>query len=359
MSAAPVRALVVDDSALVRQVLAAILEEGDMIVATASDALIATRKMARERPDVIVLDLELPHMDGLTFLHQIMQADPIPVVICSGVADRGTQLGLRALEEGAIDVIAKPTLGVRYFLTTAAPMLIETVRGAAMARLRPRRSVGASRAVHRPLPHPARRHAVKVIAFGTSTGGPDALRRILPELPGDLPAIAIVQHMPAHFTEALARRLDAECAIQVKEARSGDRLVPGQALVAPGDRHLSLHRERGAIVAEVSAGPVVSRHRPSVNVLFRSVRATCGPAAIGVLLTGMGDDGAAGLLEMHQAGAFTIAQDEASSVVFGMPREAIARHAVDEIAPLDGVAEAICRAVGSGEDHPGERTHLG
>jgi two-component system chemotaxis response regulator CheB len=324
-----------------------------MIVATASDPLIATRKMAHDRPDVIVLDLELPHMDGLTFLHQIMRADPIPVVICSGVANRGTDLGLRALEEGAIDVIAKPTLGVRDFLTTAAPMLIDTVRGAAMARLRPSRPLGKSRPVHRPPPRAEGRPRVKVIALGTSTGGPDALQRILPELPVDLPAIAIVQHMPAHFTEALSRRLDATCAIEVKEARPGDRLRPGQALMAPGDRHLLLRRERGAIVADLSDGPVVSRHRPSVNVLFRSVRATCGPAAIGVLLTGMGDDGAAGLLEMRQGGAFTIAQDEATSVVFGMPREAIARDAVDQVTPLDRVADAICRAVGAGGDELG------
>jgi two-component system, chemotaxis family, protein-glutamate methylesterase/glutaminase len=354
----PVQALVVDDSALVRQVLSAILAQGGMSVTTAADALIALEKIKRTRPDVVVLDVHMPKMDGITCLRRIMQTDPIPVVICSGVARRGTDLGMRALDEGAVDIVAKPSSGVKDFFTDSALMLVETVRGAAAARVR-RRPAGGAASAPVPVPRPAlpaidtrpprarpRPRPVAVLALGASTGGTEALRQILAALPADAPAVVIVQHMPEHFTAAFARRLDAESALEVKEAAVGDRLRPGLALVAPGNRHLLLRRQRTEVVVQLDEGPLVSRHRPSVDVLFRSVAETFGAGAIGVLLTGMGDDGAAGLLELRQAGAHTIAQDEASSVVFGMPREAIARGAVDEVVELQGIAERIVRIGG-------------
>jgi two-component system chemotaxis response regulator CheB len=324
-------------------------------VAVASDPLIALDKMKRSRPDVIVLDLEMPRMDGLTFLRRIMAEDPIPVVICSGLAGQGTEAALRALEEGAVGIVAKPKLGVREFLRESAVMLADTVRSAAQARLRaraaalpalPLRQKLTADAVLPPIERlPLRLTTHKVVAIGASTGGTEALRAILESMPPDAPGIVIVQHMPALFTSAFAERLNQMCRIEVKEATSGDRVREGRALIAPGDRHTLVVRNGGQYDVEVTDGPLVCRHRPSVDVLFRSVARAAGSNAIGIIMTGMGDDGADGLLEMKQAGAFTVAQDEASCVVFGMPREAIARGAVDEIVPLARLPEVVLKKV--------------
>lgn len=344
--------LVVDDSAVVRQAMSAILSNGHgMTVTVAADPMIAMQKMARVRPHVILLDLEMPRMDGLTFLRRIMSTDPIPVVVCSGLAARGTDAAIRALEEGAVEVIPKPALGVQGFLHDSGPTLVEMLRGAAAARVRRRLPAP---------PAPGPRHTAdavlprrsssglhlttdKVVAIGASTGGTEALRQILEAMPPDAPGIVIVQHMPERFTAAFARRLDETCRIQVKEAESGDRVLDGRALIAPGNRHLLVRRSGGYYSVDVADGPPVSGHRPSVDVLFRSTAQAAGANAVGIILTGMGDDGAAGMLEMHQAGAATIAQDERTSVVFGMPKEAIERGGVDEVLPLPGIAAACLR----------------
>jgi len=357
--------LVVDDSAVVRQAATAILsQDPGMVVTVAADPYIALDKMGRSRPDVILLDIEMPRMDGLTFLRKIMTEDPIPVVVCSGLAARGTATAIRALEEGAVEVIAKPQLNVRDFLHDSASTLIDVVREAAEVRVR--RRARPSSVPAEPLesrhhtadvvlpPPPARRRSDRqhagadiVVAIGASTGGTEALRTILTTMPEDAPGIVVVQHMPERFTAAFAQRLDQICRITVKEAIPGDRVVRGQALIAPGNRHLLLHRHGTQYEVELVDGPRVSRHRPSVDVLFRSVAQAAGPHAVGVLLTGMGDDGAAGLLEMKRGGATTLAQDEATSVVFGMPKEAIERGAVDRVLPLPGMTAAILNATRS------------
>jgi two-component system chemotaxis response regulator CheB len=350
----PLRVLIVDDSAVVRLILSSLLTEaGDMVVSTAADPYIALRKMEQERPDVIVLDLELPRMDGMTFLRRLMHEPvPIPVVVCSGHVGRGSQLALRALDEGAVEVLAKPKIGVREFLQESAVLLVDAVRAAAHARIAPRlprRTADAVLPARRPpLTDPAASPALpgrnpRVIAIGASTGGPEAILRILEALPPSAPPILIVQHMPEGFTAAFARRLDAACRIEVKEAEDGDAVLPGRALVAPGNRHLLLGRRGTGWAAEVRDGPLVCRHRPSADVLFRSVAREARGAATGVILTGMGDDGADGLLEMRQAGAATYAQSEESCVVFGMPKEAIARGAAGEVLPLSAIPRALLR----------------
>ena len=351
--------LVVDDSAVVRQAATAILsQDPGMVVTVAADPYIALDKMGRSRPDVILLDLEMPRMDGLTFLRKIMTEDPIPVVVCSGLAARGTATAIRALEEGAVEVLAKPQLGVRDFLHDSADTLIEVVREAAEVRVQ-RREAGTPRLSLLPTaapaptsrPHSRRRSDRRgdvVVAIGASTGGTEALRSILTAMPEDAPGMVIVQHMPERFTAAFAQRLDQLCRIEVKEAAPGDRVQPGRALIAPGNRHLTLRRHGDHHEVELSDGPRVSRHRPSVDVLFRSVAHAAGAHAVGVLLTGMGDDGAAGLLEMKRGGAATLAQDERTSVVFGMPKEAIERGAVDRVLSLPNMAAAILNATGGG-----------
>src|SRR5581483_2821308 len=338
--------LVVDDSAVVRQVTTALLSaQPGMTVSSAADPFIAMGKMKQARPDVILLDLEMPRMDGLTFLRKIMSEDPVPVVVCSRLAGEGTDAAMRALEEGAVDIVTKPRLGVRGFLEESATMLIDTLRAASEARP-PVRKVR----VHQPIaPEVApARHLLtfttsKVVAIGASTGGTEALRAILEAMPPDCPGIVIVQHMPEHFTAAFARRLNELCRIEVKEAADGDRMTEGRALIAPGNHHLRLHRSGAHYVARVSQGAVVSRHRPSVDVLFRSVAWAAGPNAVGVILTGMGDDGAARMLEMREEGAATIAQDEKTSVVFGMPKEAILRGAAAEVVPLPLIPSIILK----------------
>ena len=367
--------LVVDDSAVVRQAIFAILSgEPDINVQIASDTLIAEQKMARFPPDVIVLDIEMPRMDGLTFLRKLMRERPLPVVVCSSYAEDGSDMALRALELGAVGILAKPRVGVREFLHDSAVMLVESVRGAAMARVAGQCPAGRrvaseeNRVGERPrsaelsLPStiPPRQNADAVlppaaaprvgfeveplIAVGASTGGTEALHTLLDGMPADAPPILIVQHMPMGFTGAFANRLAKTARIAVREAASGDAVVRGRALIARGDRHLLLRRQGLRCYVEVVEGPLVSRHRPSVDVLFRSVAQTMGARGVGLIMTGMGDDGAQGLMEMKEAGAVTFAQDEASSVVFGMPREAILLGAVSTVLSLDELPAALVRA---------------
>lgn len=347
-----IHVLVVDDSAVVREVLNTLLSlESGMTVATAADPLIAMTKMKSQRPDVILLDLELPRMDGLSFLQKIMREDPTPVVICSALTGPHTGIGLRALEEGAVEIVTKPRAGVREFLHESAVLLTDAVRAAARSRtqlLRPRPTL-------RPPGHATQNEFCgapgfanetgtnTIIALGASTGGTEALKLILEALPTDAPGLVVVQHMPEGFTAAFAQRLDRSCAIEVKEAVHGDRVMAGRALIAPGNRHLLVRRCGSAYCVEVNDGPLVSRHRPSVDKLFHSLARCAGANAVGVLLTGMGSDGADGLLAMRKAGAFTLAQDEASSVVFGMPKEAIERGAAEKVVSLSCVTDEILR----------------
>jgi len=341
--------LVVDDSALVRQTLAAILSEDPeiQVLGTASDPYAAAEQIQERVPDVITLDIEMPRMDGLTFLKKIMSQHPIPVVVCSSLAGEGTQSALRALEYGAIEIIAKPRLGTRQFLEESRILLCQTVKAAASARLRRLNPVHTVQpkltadAILPPAAHAMAETTEKVVVIGASTGGTEALKTLLEALPADCPGIAIVQHMPELFTRAFADRLDGLCRISVKEAESNDTILRGRALIAPGNHHLLLKRSGARYFVEVRDGPLVCRHRPSVDVLFRSASRYAGQNAVGVILTGMGDDGARGMLEMKQAGAATIAQDEASCVVFGMPKEAIKLNCVDRIVPLEGVAATI------------------
>jgi two-component system chemotaxis response regulator CheB len=340
--------LVVDDSAMVRQVMQAILgTDRRIIVRAAADPLIAWGKMQKESPNVVITDLEMPRMDGLTFIRKIMAEMPTPVVVCSGLAARGTELALRALEEGAVEVITKPKVGVRDFLHESAVTLLDAVWSAAEAQIRRRPSPSAALVTRITTDAilPRRCYCsgaapTGVIAVGASTGGTEALRVFLAALPEDCPPVVIVQHMPEVFTRAFADRLNEECGIEVQEAQDGDRLQTGQALIAPGNRHMLVNRSGEELVVQITDGPLVSRHRPSVDVLFRSVAISVGSKAVGVIMTGMGDDGAQGLCEMKEAGATTIAQDESSCIVFGMPREAIARGAVDIIVPLQEIAGA-------------------
>jgi two-component system chemotaxis response regulator CheB len=346
--------LVIDDSAVVRQVLTAILSSDRAItVTTAPDPLIAEQKIAKELPDVILLDLEMPRMDGLTFLKRLMARHPLPVIVCSSVAERGTSIALRALAEGAVDVMHKPRLGAQRFLHESAVLFLDAVWAAAHARVRrrggltpvapatpPRRSADA---VLPRTPTKVTATTDRIVVIGASTGGTEALQELLESMPPDAPAIVIVQHMPEVFTKAFADRLNETCAIEVREAKHGDGLRPGLALIAPGNFHTMVQRGAGKYFVQVATGELVSRHRPSVDVLFRSAAQVAGANAVGVIMTGMGDDGARGLLEMKQAGAFTIAQDEATCVVFGMPKEAIALGAVDEVQPLPQIGPALLR----------------
>jgi two-component system, chemotaxis family, protein-glutamate methylesterase/glutaminase len=341
------RVLVVDDSAVVREVMQAVLgTDRNIKVITAADPLIAFAKIEREKPHVIVTDLEMPRMDGLTFIRTIMAHQPLPVVVCSGFAEKRMDIAISALRLGAVEVITKPKLGVRDFLHESAVMLLDAVWSAASAKVTPRLElpVTPKNTADAVLPlGPTSRlpsGGEKFIAIGSSTGGTEAIREFLQAMPADCPGIVIVQHMPEMFTRAFAERLNKDCKIQVKEASHGDAIQAGRALLAPGNFHMLVQRSSDSHVAQVIDGPLVSRHRPSVDVLFRSVAKAAGSNSIGILMTGMGDDGAQGLLEMRSAGAHTIAQDEASCVVFGMPKEAISRGAATEILPLTDIAAA-------------------
>jgi two-component system chemotaxis response regulator CheB len=314
---------------------------------TAADPFVAAERMREEVPDVITLDIEMPRMDGLTFLQKIMAQHPIPVVICSSLADEGAQSTLRALEYGAVDIITKPKLGSKQFLEDSRIALCQAVKAAAAARVRNVRPSHAvepkltADAILSPATHAMVETTEKVVAIGASTGGTEALRTLLEVLPADSPGIVIVQHMPELFTRAFANRLNDLCNITVKEAESNDTVIRGRALIAPGNHHMLLKRSGARYFVDIKDGPLVCRHRPSVDVLFRSAARYAGQNAVGVILTGMGDDGASGMLEMKQAGAVTIAQDEATCIVFGMPKEAIKRCAVDKVMPLQSIAGAI------------------
>lgn len=346
-----IHVLVVDDSAVVRQVMQGILESDPAIkVSVAADPLIAFAKIAKERPDVVITDLVMPRMDGLTFLKKIMSEQPLPVVVCSEVAHRRTEDAISALQLGAVEVIKKPKLGVRGFLEEHRMMLHDIVRSAAQARVSPislpsPRNTADVVLPLGPMPSARQRSGAqeKIIAIGASTGGTEALREFLQAMPRRCPAIVIVQHMPEIFTRAFADRLNRDCTIEVKEASDGDPLVPGRALIAPGNHHLLIERSGPGYKARVTDGPLVSRHRPSVDVLFRSAAKSVGPNAVGVIMTGMGNDGAQGLLEMRSRGAQTIAQDESSCIVFGMPREAILRGAAMVVVPLARIADTALK----------------
>ncbi|AVS82123.1 chemotaxis response regulator protein-glutamate methylesterase [Paracidovorax avenae] len=352
----PIQVIVVDDSAVVRQVLTGLLGEapGIEVLYAAADPLLAMERMKQQWPDVILLDVEMPRMDGITFLRKIMAERPTPVVICSTLTEKGARTTMEALAAGAVAIVTKPRLGLKSFLTESADELVATVRAAARANVRRLARQPAAPAMAPPpgkntadaiLPPGAGRAMAqtteRVVAIGTSTGGTQALEEVLTALPRVCPGIVIVQHMPEKFTAAFASRLDGLCRIAVKEAENNDRVVPGRALIAPGGKHMLLRRSGAQYHVEVLDGPLVNRHRPSVDVLFRSVAKCAGANAHGIIMTGMGDDGAAGLLEMHQAGARTTAQDEESCVVFGMPKEAIKRGGVDKVLPLSAIWREI------------------
>ena len=352
-----IKVLIVDDSAVVRQVIGAMLSEAPdvQLLGACADPILAQERMKRDWPDVIVLDVEMPRMDGITFLRQLMATRPTPVVICSTLTERGASTTLDALAAGAVAIVTKPKLGLKQFLEDAAEELLRTVRAAARANLRriaparpgaaPLAAASAKLTADAILAQGSGRAMTqtteRVVAIGTSTGGTQALEEVLTALPRVSPGIVIVQHMPEKFTAAFAARLDGVCRIEVKEAETNDRVLPGRALIAPGGRHLLLRRSGAYYHVDVVDGPPVNRHRPSVDVLFRSVAKAAGANALGMLLTGMGDDGAAGLLEMRNAGARTLAQDEQSCVVFGMPKEAIRRGAAERVLPLASMAREI------------------
>jgi len=340
LSAKPIKVLCVDDSALIRDLLTDIInQQPDMeVVAVAPDPLVARDLIKRHNPDVLTLDVEMPRMDGLDFLERLMRLRPMPVLMVSSLTQSGSEVTLRALELGAVDFVAKPSLGIRHGMLEYATEIAEKLRAAARSRPRQARRPSA------PGPQPLKAPIVsseKLIIIGASTGGTEAIRQVLEPLPANSPAILITQHMPGGFTRSFAERLDRLCQISVKEAVDGERILPGHAYIAPGDAHLKLARSGANYVARLDDGPPVNRHRPSVDVLFHSAATQAGRNAIGVLLTGMGKDGAAGLLEMRQAGSATVAQDEASCVVYGMPREAVALGAAAEVLPLEEVAPRL------------------
>jgi len=356
-----IRVLIVDDSASVRQTLTEILDSDPAIevIGSASDPFVAVRRIQQEVPDVITLDVEMPRMDGITFLRKLMAQRPVPVVMCSSLTEQGSETLMQALEAGAVDVILKPRIDAAQYLMESKVRICDVVRAAARARLKGTPSHPLARVDHPRaplekltadvmLPPPIAGQAMartteSVICIGASTGGTESLRVVLEALPVASPGIVIVQHMPEKFTAAFARRLDGLCQVEVKEAAEGDTVLRGRVLIAPGDRHTMLQRSGARYYVSVKDGPLVSRHRPSVDVLFRSAARFAGANAVGIIMTGMGDDGAHGLAEMRQAGAFTVAQDEATSVVFGMPKEAIELGAVERVLPLEMLASEILR----------------
>lgn len=335
-----IKVLIVDDSAVVRQTLSDILSSDNEIevVGTAADPYIAVSKIAEELPDVITLDIEMPRMDGLTFLRKIMSQHPIPVVIISSLTAKGTESAILAMEYGAISVLKKPHLH-NDLHGEASNIIIDTVKAAAKARIKRRASDRQiSALVKKPAFQSMAETTNKVIVLGASTGGTEAILEFLQAMPIDCYGIAIVQHMPEIFTRSFADRLNGICSISVKEASHGDSIIRGRALIAPGNKHMEVKRSGARYYVELHDQPHVNRHRPSVDVLFKSAAKYVGKNAIGIIMTGMGGDGASGMFEMHQAGAHTVAQDEASCVVFGMPKEAIKLGGVTKILPLGNIA---------------------
>jgi two-component system chemotaxis response regulator CheB len=355
-----IKVMIVDDSAVVRQTVRQALERdaGIEVIAAASDPLFAISHMQRQWPDVIVLDIEMPRMDGLTFLKKIMTERPTPVVICSSLAESGAAATMQALSAGAVAIITKPKMAVKQFLEDSANDVVQAVKAAARANasrlvpraatpLNPAPKLSADAILGAGLGSGANmvRTTERIVAIGTSTGGTQALEAVLTRLPAVCPGIVIVQHMPERFTAMFAERLNSLCALEVREARHGDRVMPGRALLAPGGKHMMLARSGAQYTVEVVDGPLINRHRPSVDVLFRSCAKFAGKNAVGVIMTGMGDDGARGLKEMRDAGASTLAEDESTCVVFGMPKEAIRLGGVDRVVPLTQIPEAILRLV--------------
>lgn len=350
-----IKVLIVDDSALVRNTMTEILSSDPEIevIGTAPDPYIAVQKIQKQVPDVITLDIEMPRLDGLSFLRKIMSQHPIPVVVISTLTQKGTETAMKSLEYGAIDVLAKPKLNTKDSMRESKIQFCQAVKGAAQAKLSRRRAIRKSSTVQPKydadviLKKASSTSMIKttetIIAVGASTGGTEAIKVFLQSMPLDSPGIIIVQHMPDVFTKQFSERLNEQCAITVKEAEYGDTVLRGQALIAPGSKHMTLKRSGARYFVETREGPLVNRHRPSVDVLFRSVSRYAGKNAIGVILTGMGNDGAKGLLEMKEAGAKTIAQDEASCVVFGMPKEAIKLGAADIVLPLKEIGNKIVK----------------
>lgn len=348
-----IEVLIVDDSALVRQSLEEILssDPGIKVMGSAADPFVAAKKIRENVPDVITLDVEMPRMDGITFLQKIMNQHPIPVVMCSSLVEKGCETTLKALEYGAVEIIEKPKIGVKKFLEESRITLCDAVKAAAQVRVKPAskkevkvtKKLTADAVIASPSGKAMARTTERIAVVGASTGGTEALRIFLEALPADSPGIVIVQHMPENFTKAFAKRINDLCDIEVKEASDGDRVLRGRALIAPGNRHMLLKRSGAQYYVEIKDGPLVCRHRPSVDVLFRSAARYAGRNAVGAIMTGMGDDGARGLLEMKQAGAYTVAQDEDSCVVFGMPKEAIKLGAVDKVLPLGSIAGMVLR----------------
>ncbi|MDE2584074.1 MAG: chemotaxis response regulator protein-glutamate methylesterase [Betaproteobacteria bacterium] len=362
---APIKVMIVDDSAVVRQVVRQTLaaDPGIKVLGAASDPLFALEHMKREWPDVIVLDIEMPRMDGLTFLKKIMAEHPTPVVICSSLAEKGAEASMNALAAGAVTIITKPKMGLKQFLEDSSADVLGAVKAAARANVRrlvPSVGTAPARGGLNVAPKLSADAVIsasglgsganmvkttdKIIAIGTSTGGTQALEAVLTKLPAVCPGIVIVQHMPEKFTAMFAERLNGLCQIEVKEAKHGDRVVPGRALIAPGGKHMLLTRSGAQYTVEVVDGPLVNRHRPSVDVLFRSCAKFAGRNALGIIMTGMGDDGARGLKEMADAGADTVAEDESTCVVFGMPKEAIKLGAARTVLPLPRIPDAIVAA---------------
>lgn len=349
----PIKVLIIDDSAMTRQILTSLLSHDPDIevVGAAADPIIAQEKIARFQPDVITLDVEMPRMDGLSFLEKLMSSHPMPVVMVSSLTERGCETALRALQLGAIDIVTKPRIDIKEKLPEIVEEIAGKIKAAARAKVRPRaalslyppkkNSADVILKMNSSAGHSMIKTTDRVIAVGASTGGTEALAEFLSALPADSPGIVIVQHMPEKFTTAFAKRLDSICRIGVSEAKDGDRVIGGHALLAPGNFHMLLNRSGARYYVEVKEGPPVSRHRPSVDVLFRSVAKYAGSNAIGIIMTGMGDDGARGMKEMKDAGSFNIAQDEASCVVFGMPKEAIDKGGVDSIVSLRDIKDAV------------------
>lgn len=352
-----IKVMIVDDSAVVRQVLTGSLSghNGIEVIGAAADPLFALERMNRNWPDVIVLDVEMPRMDGISFLKKLMAEHPTPVVICSTLTEKGAATTMEALAAGAVAIVTKPQGNLRQFLVEATEELVSAIKAASQARLK--RMPGSASAPAPALapkltadailpaggPAAMTRTTERIVALGTSTGGTQALEVVLRQLPVDCPGIVIVQHMPEKFTAAFAARLDALCQIEVREARHGDRVIPGRALIAPGGRHMLLKRNGAQYVVDIVDGPPVSRHKPSVDVLFRSAARAAGANATGIIMTGMGDDGARGLREMYEAGAYTLGQDEATCVVYGMPKEARKLDAVHREIPLEQIPAYILR----------------
>jgi len=368
MASKKIRVLIIDDSALIRQMLTEMLSASREIevVGTASDPYIARDKIKTLNPDVLTLDVEMPKMDGITFLSNLMRLRPMPVVMVSSLTERGADITLRALELGAIDFVSKPKIDIAHSLQDYAEEIITKIKVAAHARIRPLNERAVERAVESfqrkidpklsadavlSKKDPPRRFLTtdRIIAIGASTGGTEAIKELLMAFPADTPGIVISQHIPEAFSAPFARRMDSVSAMNVAQAEDGQQIIPGHVYISPGDRHLLVERSGAQYICRLSNGPPVNRHRPSVDVMFRSLAQNVGPNTIGVILTGMGADGAAGMKEMRDAGAHTIAQDEKTSVVWGMPGSAVEHDAVEQILPLPKIAEAVLRRVTSNE----------